>query len=317
MNRFEYINPKNLKEASRLLDENRDNAMLFSGGTDALEFLKNEAVKADKLINLKAVPGLNSIEYRPGYGLSIGACALVADIAGHPAIAEKYNILAEAAEAVASPQLRNMGTVGGNICQRPRCWYFRGDYNCLRKGGDLCYAVDGENRLHCIIGGGPCYIVHPSDIAVALTALDARLTIYSRGKSRDIPIAEFFVLPEEDDSHENILKPGEIITRIYVPDISPDTRSGYLKFRERAVWDFAVASVGLVQHGDGRVSAAFGGVAPVPWTDFELNEALSNKSTRYDTIQNAFRDAEPMEKNAYKVALVRTLLQRQLSRLTE
>ncbi|MEE4310853.1 MAG: xanthine dehydrogenase family protein subunit M [candidate division KSB1 bacterium] len=315
MNRFEYINPKNLKEASRLLDENRGDAILYSGGTDALDLLKNEVVKADKLINLKAVRGLNRIEYRPGYGLSIGACALVADIAEHPAVAEKYTILAEAAEVVASPQLRNMGTVGGNICQRPRCWYFRGDFHCLRKGGELCYAVDGENRLHCIIGGGPCYIVHPSDIAVALTALDARLTVYAHGKSRDIPIGEFFVLPEEDELHENILKPGEIITRIYVPDISPGTRSGYSKFRERAVWDFAVVSVGTVQHGDGRVSAAFGGVAPVPWTDYELNEGLSDKETRAHAIQNAFRDAEPMEKNGYKVSLVRTLLERQLNRL--
>ena len=234
MNNFEYIQPKTLKEASKALGTDWQTSLPFAGGTDILGMMKDRIESPNKLVNLKSIPGLNKINYSAGNGLSIGALTTIYEIAEHPVINEKYPVLAQAAKEVASPQLRNVGTIGGNICQRPRCWYFRGEFHCLRKGGDICYAVDGRNKFHCIIGGGPCFIVHPSDTAVALTALDARLVIFSGKKSRTISIRDFFVLPDINVERENILQPGEIITEIQIPDLTGESQSGYMKLNPDA-----------------------------------------------------------------------------------
>ncbi|MEJ2637307.1 MAG: xanthine dehydrogenase family protein subunit M [Calditrichia bacterium] len=323
MKNFTYLQPKTLKEASQQLGSSWQTALPYAGGTDLLGLLKNETETPEKLVNLKSLPDLTSITYTPGKGLRRGALAKITAIAGHPVIREKYAVLAQAASQVGSPQLRNAGTLGGNLCQRPRCWYFRGDFHCLRKGGDMCYAVDGENKYHCIIGGTPCFIVHPSDPAVALLALDASVTVFSGKNSRSVPLKDFFVLPEQNVERENILKPGEIVTEIQVPDVSPDTKSKYIKFKERDVWDFAVVSVAAVIRKSGnRIEAgkvAFGGVAPKPWLEETVNRGLNGFSPSEENIKTlageALKDATPLEHNQYKLPLAHNLLKRILSEL--
>ena len=323
MKNFAYLLPKDLKEASRLLRREPERSVLYAGGTDVLGLMKDHVVEPDRVVNLKSLPGLDEISYAPGEGLRIGALVKVADLAENEVVRKRFAVLAEAAESVASPQLRNMGTVGGNLCQRPRCWYFRGNFHCLRKGGDVCFAVDGENKFHCVIGGGPCFIVHPSDLAVALLALEARFVIFDGKKSRAVPAAEFFVLPQDDVLHENILGPGEILTEVRVPDLPEGARSGYLKFTERAVWDFAIVSVAAVLQPDGskigRGRIAFGGVAPVPWQEKGLNTGLTGLEATEEAFrglaEKALADASPLEQNAYKILLARNLLKRLLMRL--
>jgi xanthine dehydrogenase YagS FAD-binding subunit len=323
MNNFHIHSPESLEEASRVLSQ-EERALPFAGGTDLLGLMKDNVVSPARLVNLKSLPIPDSISYTPGEGLRIGALVPIAEIAAHPDIRERYTILAQAAKEVASPQLRGVGTLGGNLCQRPRCWYFRGDFPCLRKGGEICYAYTGESKYHCITGGGPCLIVHPSDTAVALKALDARVFVFNGLETRTLPISEFFILPEEDAERENILKPGEIVTQVEVPDLPRGTVSGYVKHKERAVWDFAVVSVGAVLSMEGSTLAsgrlAFGGVAPIPWEEAGLNQKLKGmpvKPERFSALaEMAFQEAEPLEKNAYKVPLARNLLKRLLEELT-
>jgi xanthine dehydrogenase YagS FAD-binding subunit len=318
MNNFEYIQPETLKEASQALGNNWQISLPFAGGTDLLGMMKDEIESPNKLVNLKSIADLNNISYVPGKGLTIGALVTISEIAEHPLINEKYSVLAQAAKKVASPQLRNVGTIGGNICQRPRCWYFRGEFHCLRKGGEMCYAVDGRNKFHCVIGGEPCFIVHPSDTAVALTALDAKIVIFSGKKSRSIPIRDFFVLPEVNVERENILKPGEIVTEIQIPDLPANTHSGYLKLKERGAWDFAVVSVAAVVQKNGESftsgSIALGAVAPIPWLEKEVGAQLAGLNINAENIdqlsKKALNSAEPLKDNAYKVVLAQNMIKK-------
>ncbi len=324
MKPFSYHQPQNLQEASRLLGDDWQASLLNAGGTDILGMMKHHIEEPAHLVNLKSIEGLDSIAYYGGKGLSIGAMVTISDIASNAVINEKYPVLAQAAHETASPQLRNQGTIGGNLCQRPRCWYFRGDFDCLRKGGDLCYAADGQNKYHCIVGGGPCFIVHPSDLAVALLALDARVAITSESGSREAALNDFFVLPEEDILRENILKPNEIVTEIHVPELPADTRSAYIKFKERDAWDFAVVSVAArIRKRGNRIvegKTAFGGVAPKPWEESTINETLNGLTIDGGAIErlagSAFQDALPLAQNGYKVPLARNLLKRILRQLT-
>lgn len=323
MNNFEYIRPKTLKEASNALGNDWNIALPCAGGTDILGLMKDGIESPQKLVNLKAIPDLNQISYATGRGLTLGSLVTIAEIVHHPLINEKYSALAQAAKEVASPQLRNVGTIGGNICQRPRCWYFRGEFDCLRKGGDICFAVDGRNKFHCVIGGAPCFIVHPSDTAVALVALDAKITIFSGKKSRTIPMREFFVLPDSNVERENILLPGEIVTAIHIPDLPDTTRSGYLKLKERGAWDFALVSVAAVIHKNGTSlksgTIALGGVAPIPWLEQELSAQLAGLTADDDAIarlsKNALQKAEPLAQNAYKVPLAQNMIKKLLLKL--
>jgi xanthine dehydrogenase YagS FAD-binding subunit len=325
MKYFEYARPKTVEEASELLLSLPETSKAYAGGTDVMGMLKDRLIAPNKLVNLKSIAGLNTVQYTPGKGLRIGALATIAELADNAVIGEKYPILQQAAREVASPQLRNVGTIGGNLCQSPRCWYFRGEFPCLRKGGDMCYAVAGHNKYHCIVGGGPCYIVHPSDMAVALLALDARVVIQSKKKSRTIPLSEFYVLPEQDVTHENILRSGDVLVEIQVPDVFAGMRSGFLKMKERGAWDFALVSVAAVinQNGvalkSGRI--AFGGVAPTPWQDVAVNQKLSglqiSEGSFAQLMDDSFGDAQTLTMNAYKVPLVRNLMKRLLTELTK
>ncbi len=323
MKNFEYNQPRNLKEASTILQEHPGVALPYAGGTDLLGLMKDGVVEPAQLVNLKNLSELKGIAYRPGKGLEIGALTTLSEIVDSREIAENFPLLVQTARQVASPQLRNVGTLGGNLCQRPRCWYFRGDFPCLRKGGEICYAVDGENKFHCVIGGGPCYIVHPSDMAVALLAYDARVEIQAGKKSRQISLKDFFVLPQENYLHENILKPGEILTRVVVPEQAAGARTLFLKIQERQVWDFATVSLAVVlwtkdrQVEKGRV--VLGGVAPVPWLEETVSRRLTGITIEETTINNLadslLKEAEPLEQNAYKVILARNLFKQAMQEI--
>lgn len=321
MNDFYYYHPSTLREASELLCEPA--SLPIAGGTDLLDLIKSDIESPASVVDLKSIPGLSDVVYRQGRGLEIGALTTVSELAGHEVVRDKYRALSEAASQVGSPQLRNVGTVGGNLCQRPRCAYFRGEFNCLRKGGDLCYAVDGDNKRHCVVGGGPCVIVHPSDLAVALLALEAEVEIFSGKKSRQVPLSEFYLLPERNVRKETMLEPGDIVTRVFIPEPVSGIISGYLKFREREAWDFAVVSVAAVlERSNGRIQSgriALGGVAPVPWLEKNAGGriigVLASTGALDQIAASVLTDADVLEGNKYKIPLARNLVKRLLGDL--
>lgn len=293
---------------------------IHAGGTDLLGCLRDNVFDASAIVSISGIKDLAGISKLADGSMRIGALTTLSEVAASVELRRWYTALAEAAASAASPQLRNQGTIGGNICQRPRCWYFRGDFHCLRKGGSVCYAADGENRYHCIFGGEGCYIVHPSDTAPALVALDARLKIAGPRGSRVVPIGDFFVTPGQNISKENVLEQGEILCEILLP--KPDgSRSTYRKVRERGAWDFALASVALrVELEGGRVKSArvvLGGVAPIPWRAPEAERALAGAKPDAESASRAAEaallKAVPLAQNAYKTDIVRGLLVEALS----
>jgi xanthine dehydrogenase YagS FAD-binding subunit len=321
MNAFELYNPRNLAQASELLGNDPAKAQLIAGGIDLLTELQARIIEPSRLVNLKSVPGLNRIQL-DNRGLALGPLVTLSAIADNHEIARDYAALAQAAESVGSPQIRHIGTIGGNLCQRPRCWYYRDEaIKCLKKGGARCYAADQEsaNKYNAILGGGPSYIVHPSDCATALVALGATITYGTgRGRSQALAAEQFFVLPSERLQYENVLKPDEIIESIFVPRPRPGTRSVYLKFRERDSMDWAVSAVAVVatMNGD-RIQDArvvLGGVAPKPWRSPEAEAALKGKAFSRELANAAaaaaLADAAPLARNGYKVPLTRVLVRR-------
>lgn len=307
---FAYLRASTKKEALEHLVE--PGAHASAGGTDLQGCLRDRVFRADKVVSLSGLPDLAGVRETADGGLRIGATTTITEIAEHPTIRERYAGLAMAAGEVASPQLRNQGTLGGNLCQRPRCWYFRGDFHCLKKGGDICYAETGENRYHAIMGGSPCYIVHPSDTAPMLMAMDATLRIASSEGTRSLGVDRFFVLPEEEVTRENVLSQGELITDVLLPAAPSGTRSLYRKVRERGAWDFALASVAVVlQMSGGRVTRSrvvLGGVAPVPWRVVDVEELLDgtviDAAVAREAARVATHDAEPLDQNEYKIRIV-------------
>jgi xanthine dehydrogenase YagS FAD-binding subunit len=237
---FGYVRAQSLDDAFAQLDG--ADARVCAGGTDLLGCLRDGVFDCSKVVSLSRLAGLRGIAENGG-GLRLGALTPVADVAAHPAVNERYAVLAQAARAVASPQLRNQGTIGGNICQKPRCWYYRGEFHCKRKGGETCYALAGENQYHCILGGAGCYIVHPSDIAPALVVLGATVRIASREGTRTVPIEQFHVSPRDDIQRETVLRPGEVVTAIDISAPPRGLKSAYHKVRARGAWDFALAGV--------------------------------------------------------------------------
>lgn len=316
--RFSYIKAKSLEDAIRLLSE--DGARLHAGGTDLLGCLREDILGAKTVVSISRLALLKGIEELPAGGLRIGALTTVAEIARNSVIREKYSVLSQAAAEVASPQLRNQGTIGGNLCQKPRCWYYRGEFNCLRKGGDRCFAVEGENQYHCILGGDGCYMVHPSDIAPALIALDAVIQIAGPKGKRNAAIESFHMPPSRDYTRETTLEPGEIVTDIILPTPEERLRSSYRKVRARRAWDFALAGIALaiVFKGDliTDCRVAFSGAAPVPWRSKEAEVVL--RGNRLDSgiikkaAQAALAAAEPLAQNEYKIPLFKGLMESDL-----
>ncbi|TAK33969.1 MAG: xanthine dehydrogenase family protein subunit M [Chloroflexota bacterium] len=319
MARFEHTTAHTLDEALFLLDSSGA-ARPIAGGTDLLNTISQGLERPSRLVDLKPVAELRTLEESPELGLRLGALVTLSELIRAPKVVSHYDILRQAALSAASPQLRNMGTVGGNLCQRPRCWYFRGSFICLRKGGDTCYAVDGENVGMAILGGGPCHIVHPSDLAPALLALDATVVLADRARQTAIPLEEFFVGPRTSQRSENVLQAGQIIARLEVQRPAHGSRGVYLKAMERRAWSFALASVAVqvslrrgVAHG---VRIVLGGVAPVPWRARAAESQVEGRRLAPDVARQAAQqsvsEAEPMSRNAYKIPLTRALVERAL-----
>ncbi len=312
---FAYIRPTRLQDVVARL--NQGDAQLHAGGTDLLGCLHDGVFTTDMVISLGALESdLNAIRQTEDGGLELGAMARVARIAEDATIRQRYPALAQAAASVASPQLRNQGTLGGNLCQKPRCWYYRGDFACLRKGGFKCFAVNGENQYHCILGGTDCFIVHPSDIAPALVALDAEIKTASPQGGRRIAASDLHMPPSEDPRRETRLKDGEVIVSIRLPGAMANRYSRYRKVRARQAWDFALAGCALNLDLDGDqvrdCRIALAGAAPVPWRAQAAEQALKGQTLTAATIRNtaqaAMADADPMSQNGYKVALFEGLI---------
>ncbi|HET9477966.1 MAG TPA: xanthine dehydrogenase family protein subunit M [Pyrinomonadaceae bacterium] len=331
MNSFEWANPTTVNEAVKLLRVQPAGGDIdeaprpLAGGQDLLTTMKDYTSRPTRLVNLKHIPGLDRITLN-ARGLTIGALVTLTQLEEHAGVRKSFPGLAEAAESIATPQIRNLGTVGGNLCQRPRCWYFRlEEVICLKKGGDECYAATGENKYNAIIAGGPSFIVHPSDLAPMLLALGARVTVMGATGRRVIPLDKFFTLPTEGNiRRENVLENDDIITEIFVPASPLAARSTYLKFKERDSLDFALAAVAtalrLGPNGAVRdVRIVLGGVAPIPWRVPAAEKFLIGKRLQADVLAEAarmaLRDAEPLEKNAYKVPLAQTLVRRALAKV--
>jgi xanthine dehydrogenase YagS FAD-binding subunit len=306
-----YVRPANSRDASALLAEPATHAL--GGGTDLLVSMRERIVRPSRLVDLRAIPDSDVLRVHHDGSLSIGASATIADIAADERVRVRFPALAMACDAVGSPALRNMGTLGGNLCQRPRCWYFRSGIPCLKSNGTDCPAAEGENTHHVIFGGGPCYAVHPSDPAVALTALDASVVIASPSGERRVPIDSFFVLPDPDPTRETILNAGEFVAAVEVPAHSSGGRQRYSKVMQRGAWDFALASLAVVKRRDGSVRMVLGGVAPVPWrVNPSVEEDVASAPLSADDVEvlaeRALYDARPLAQNGYKVDLCRALL---------
>jgi xanthine dehydrogenase YagS FAD-binding subunit len=314
---FGYIRARSLNEALAQLEA--DGTRVSAGGTDLLGCLRDRVFDCSTVVSLSRVTTLRGITPN-GAGLRIGALTRVAEVAANPLIQERYAVLAQAAGAVASPQLRNQGTIGGNICQKPRCWYYRGEFHCKRKGGTTCYALAGENQYHCILGGQGCYIVHPSDTAPALVVLDATVRIAGLEGTRSVPIEAFHVSPRDDVRRETVLRPGEVVTAIDIPAPPQGLRTSYRKVRARGSWDFALAGVALALQFDGATvragRVALSGAAPVPWRARAVEQVITGKTLTPDVAalagEAAVEGATPLKRNGYKVPLFRNLVRETL-----
>jgi xanthine dehydrogenase YagS FAD-binding subunit len=320
MSPFDHQTPGSLDEALGLLTPG---AAYLAGGTDLVTRLKEGLVRPDRLIDLQRVAELDGGIRAGGDRLRLGALARLADVAADAGVRADWTALAEACEQAASPQLRNMGTIAGNLLQDSRCWYYRGPFHCLLKGGERCPARDGENREHALFGYSDdgCVHVHPSDPAVALVALAAHVRLRDANGERELAVAELLHVPTREDRRVHLLPPGAIITAVEVP--AWPGRSVYLKAMDRAVWTFALASVALaVELDGGRVRQArvvLGGVAGIPWRAEAAEAALAGSALDEDVIaraaEAATEGARPLAHNGYKVALVQGLVRQALRRL--
>lgn len=323
MRSFEHINATDLQTAVALLGEASTEAI--AGGTDLLGELKARLRSPQRLVNLKTLPELHEISYSPKTGLKLGALVTLAEIEKHPLIRERFPILAQAAASAATPQLRNMGTIGGNLCQKPRCWYYRQKlFPCWLKGGDKCFAEDGENKYHAILGADRCHAVHPSDLAPALIALDATIRVVGPDLDGEIALEELYTKPTESHRRMTILGPGELIVEIRVPASKNDARGVYLKAMERQSWSFALVSVAAQLSFEGeRITDArlvLGGVAAIPWRAKDSERILIGQQLSEELAQRAAEaavaGAQPLRDNQYKVPLAKGLVERVLKTLS-
>jgi xanthine dehydrogenase YagS FAD-binding subunit len=312
---FTYVNAANEKEAVAALASTQRGRMLpMAGGMDLLGLMKDYIVSPDRVVSIK---GLDQTIAAGDGGLRIGAAVKIADLAEHAAARKQYPALVTAAEGVGTPQIRNMGTVGGNIMQRPRCWYFRNEeFNCLKKGGSRCFAVEGENQFHAIFGDGPCHIVHPSSLAVPVIAYGGKFRVAGPNGAREIDAGEFFQLPNANLYGENVLQPNEIITHVILPAPGQGSAAYEVRFKQSHDWPLAAASVNLVMAGSTVKSAriVMGAVAPVPWRVPAAERVLAGKAITdaiaTEAANAAVAGARPMSGNKYKIQIARTAVKR-------
>ncbi|AQZ68556.1 Periplasmic aromatic aldehyde oxidoreductase, FAD binding subunit YagS [[Actinomadura] parvosata subsp. kistnae] len=323
MRTFGYTVARSPAEAVRIAASTSAPAYV-AGGTDLLNLMRDGAQAHDHLVDVNHL-GLDEVAF-DSRRLRVGAGARMRQVAEHPRVRREFPMLSEALLASASPQVRNMASIGGNLLQRTRCGYFRDAAAPCNKRtpGSGCPAIAGHNRGHAILGGGDhCIATHPSDLAVALSALDATVHLLGPGGERAVPIAGFYLLPGATPDKETVLRPGELITRVDVPRTALAGRSRYLKLRDRATFEFAVVSVAAALRTSGRVvrdvRLAFGGVGTRPWRDLRVEDALRGRPLTVQAIAEAgrllVRDAEPREGNTFKVELVQRALTSILSEL--
>jgi xanthine dehydrogenase YagS FAD-binding subunit len=326
MKGFDLHEPTTVTEAVGLLDRLGGAGKVLAGGSDIVGGIMKDWVTGkgmplpSALVDITTIPELSGIKTAAS-GITIGAATTLTDIVESADVQKSIPLLSEAAKTIASPLIRNFGTLGGNINQRPRCWFFRGeDFNCYKKGGDFCYSVTGDNTYHAIIGGELCYIVHPSDTSTALLALNATARITGPSGTRDVAFDTYFHGPREDVLTENILKPNELLTEVTVPTPAAGTKMAWTKLKDRQVYDFAVVSVAVAftvdaagKWSDGRI--VLGGVAPVPYRAAVVESALKGQDVRAAARQAAAQIrtvARPMSLNAYKVDIAQNLIERTL-----
>jgi xanthine dehydrogenase YagS FAD-binding subunit len=321
MKPFTYVNPTNEKDAVAALSPERDKVMPLGGGQDLLARMKDYIAQPDRVVNVKnaldrTVTPLNG-------GLRIGAAMKMIDVAEHAEIRRLYPAVAAAAIEVGTPQIRNQGTVGGNLNQRPRCWYFRNEeFVCFKKGGNTCFSPAGENQFHAIFGGGPTFIVHPSSLAVPCVAHNATFRLLGPKGERLVPAAEYFTRPTlQNVERENVLEPNELLTHVILP-APGSVKSGHYEVRYKAShdWPIAFATVLLSMNGS-TVQAArvvMGAVAPTPWRSQAAEQALAGQTITAETAaaaaEAALRGAIPLSQNAYKIQVAKTAVERAILR---
>ncbi len=321
MKRFEYLNATSVEEAVKLLSA--QNARALAGGTDLLGIMKDGLLATDRVVNLKSIPGLDQIKEEGGE-LRIGALARIADIAASAVVAQKAPALAQAAALVASPQIRNMGTLGGNLAQKVRCWYYRDvdRADCYKRGGGFCYAILGASDLHAIFDGAACFAVQPSDTATALSALNASIVVAGKDGTRSVGVDDFFIGPKTDYLRETVLAQDELITEVRIPGSALAQPQVFSKAAPRKSIDFARGAVAVLVIGSPVIQSAriaLGGVAPTPYRAADAERYLAGKRLQPETITQAAtlaaNGAKPLGSNEYKVQLVQGLVRQALTRL--
>jgi len=313
---FAYVNAANEKDAIAALGPDRGKFLPLAGGMDLLGLMKDYILQPDRLVNVKNLD--KTIARTSDGGLRIGAAVTLTDLVEHADAARMYPALVQAAAEVGTPQIRNAGTVGGNLNQRPRCWYFRNEeFDCLKKGGSRCFAVDGENQYHAIFGEGPCHIVHPSSLAVPAIALGARFRVVGPAGERDVKAEEYFVMPDRNLFGETVLAPNELLTHMILPAPGSAKSATYeVRYKQSHDWPLATASVALDVNGSTIRGAriVMGAVAPIPWRSQAAEQALAGKPLSEETAMAAadaaVNGARPMSGNKYKVPIARTAVKR-------
>jgi xanthine dehydrogenase YagS FAD-binding subunit len=323
---FELLQPSSVADAQRLLEQHREDAWVMAGGLDSFDWLKDRIKKPKFVVDLSGIDELKGIR-STNDGIEIGAMTTLTEIVNHPVIKQKYSVLSEAAALVASPQIRNQGTIGGNVSQDTRCWYYRGGWPCYRAGGNICYADTpvGRNREHAIFGASRCVAVHPSDSVPALIALDAKFVLQTPKGERVVNAEDYFVGPEIDITRLNILQPGDLLVAVRIPATWAGAKFYFEKVRDRNVWDFPLMNVAsaMVLSGNNieRIRIAVNAVSPRPMRLKAVEDAVRGKPADASTGEMAgklaVQGAVPLQFNAYKVSLMRNLVKRSIGGVQE
>ncbi len=319
MQPFEYANPTTVQEAVGMLGARWGEADVLAGGTDLISLMKEYLATPKRVVNIKNIKELGGIQDSKT-GLRIGATVTIDELLENAEVRKSFPSLTAAARGIASPQIRNMGTVGGDLCQRPRCWYYRGGHGLLAKDKDGNSLIpNGENKFHAILGnGGPAYFVSPSSLGPALVALGAKIKLVSASGTREVAAEKFFVTPKDDSSREIAMHPNELLTEINIPHTGAKNATYEVRQKEALDWPLATASVALRMKGSSIASArvVLGGVAPTPWAASQADQVLAGKSMTAELAEEAGKaavaNATPLSQNAYKVTLARVAVKRAL-----
>jgi xanthine dehydrogenase YagS FAD-binding subunit len=323
---FTLLQPSSAADAQKLLEEIGDGAWVMAGGLDSFDWLKDRIKKPEVLVDLSGIDELRGVR-TSGDGLEIGAMTTLTEVANHPEIKKNYSVLSEAVSVVASPQIRNQGTLGGNVSQDVRCWYYRGGWPCYRAGGNICYADTpvGRNREHAIFGANRCVAVHPSDSVPALIVLDAKFVVKGTKGDRLIDAEDFFIGPEDDITRINVLQPGDLLTAIRIPPTYAGAKFYFEKVRDRNVWDFPLMNVASAMKVSGGniddIRIAVSAVSPRPMRLKSVESAVRGKPATAETGEMAGKlavaGAVPLQFNAYKIPLMRNLVMRAIGGVEE